>query len=266
MASEMIDMLGEREIKKAVRDGYSRIAKQASCCSSSCCGTGSAVEISRRIGYTDEEMFSTPPESNLGLGCGNPVAIASLKRGEYVLDMGSGAGIDCFLAARAVGPEGMVIGVDMTSEMVERARESARKGGYKNVDFRQGELENLPVADNYIDVVISNCVINLVPDKRRAFREAFRVLKPGGRLIVSDVLLKRELPEAVRRSREAYVGCLAGAVTLEEYIDAIRSAGFEDVSILGESPFPVECLPASISNTDLSQSVCSVRISARKPI
>ncbi|HOK58941.1 MAG TPA: arsenite methyltransferase [Methanothrix sp.] len=263
---KMVDMLGEREIKRAVRDEYSRIAKQASCCSGSCCGTGSAAEISRRIGYTDEDMLSAPPESNLGLGCGNPLATASLKRGEYVLDMGSGAGFDCFLAARAVGPEGMVIGVDMTSEMVERAKENARKGGYRNVDFRQGELENLPVADNYVDVVISNCVINLVPDKRRAFREAFRVLKPGGRMIVSDVLLKGEIPESVRRSREAYIGCLAGAVTMEEYIDAIRSAGFEDISILGESPFPIECLPASIGKADLSSSVCSVRISARKPV
>lgn len=258
----MIDMLGEREIKRAVREGYSRIAKEASCCSGSCCGAGPAVEMSRRIGYTDEEMLSAPPESNLGLGCGNPVAIASLKRGEYVLDMGSGAGFDCFLAARAVGPEGMVIGVDMTSEMVERARANAMKGGYKNVDFRQGELENLPVADNYVDVVISNCVINLVPDKRRAFREAFRVLKPGGRLIVSDVVLKDEIPDSVRGSREAYVGCLAGAVTVEEYIDAVRSAGFEDVSILGESPFPVECLPASTGSADLP--VCSMSISARK--
>ncbi|ABK15204.1 arsenite methyltransferase [Methanothrix thermoacetophila] len=261
----MFDMLGEREIKKAVRDGYSRIAMQATCCSGSCCGTGSAAEISRRIGYTDEEMLSAPPESNLGLGCGNPVAIASLKRGEYVLDMGSGAGFDCFLAARAVGPEGMVIGVDMTSEMVDRARENARKGGYRNVDFRQGELENLPVADNYVDVIMSNCVINLVPDKRRVFREAFRVLKPGGRLIISDIVLKREIPEAVRRSKEAYVGCLAGAVTVEEYIDAMRSAGFEEISILGESPFPVECLPANITKVDLSESVCSMRISARKP-
>lgn len=258
----MIDMLGEREIKRAVRDGYSRIAKEASCCSGSCCGEGPAVEVSRRIGYTDEEMLSAPPESNLGLGCGNPVAIASLKRGEYVLDMGSGAGFDCFLAARAVGPEGMVIGVDMTSEMVERARANAMKGGYRNVDFRQGELENLPVADNYVDVVISNCVINLVPDKRRAFREAFRVLKPGGRMIVSDVVLKEEIPDSVRGSREAYVGCLAGAVTVEEYIDAVRSAGFEDVSILGESPFPVECLPASTGSADLP--VCSMSISARK--
>ncbi len=273
----MRDIATEKEIKRAVRAGYAEIARHASCCSSSCCGSGSAADISRKLGYTEEEILSAPPESNMGLGCGNPLAMASLKKGEHVLDMGSGAGFDCFLAAKAVGPEGMVIGVDMTTEMVEKARAHAKKYGYKNVDFRQGELENMPVADNSVDVVISNCVINLVPDKERAFKEAFRVLKPGGRLIVSDIVLRRELPEHIRRSRDAYVGCLAGAVLKEDYIKAIRSAGFKDIAVMDETPFPVDCVPPSISQTDgehlaseedIGESASpaySIKISARRP-
>ncbi|MCX6011500.1 MAG: arsenite methyltransferase, partial [Chloroflexi bacterium] len=166
----------------------------------------------------------------------------SLREGETVLDLGSGAGLDCFLAANKVGGKGRVIGVDMTPEMIEKARENARQGGYMNVEFRLGDIENLPVADNSVDVVISNCVINLVPDKRRVFKETFRVLKPGGRLMVSDIVLLRELPDVIKNSVEAYIGCLSGAIMRDEYIGAIEAAGFQDVRIADETSFPVDCM------------------------
>jgi arsenite methyltransferase len=236
----------ETKIKKAVRESYAKIAKQgSSCCGSpsSCCGsTDLAQDISQSIGYTEEELKTIPEGANLGLGCGNPVALASLREGETVLDLGSGAGLDCFLAANKVGEKGRVIGVDMTPEMIERARENAREGNYANVEFRLGEIENLPAADNSVDVVISNCVINLVPDKRRVFKETFRVLKPGGRLMVSDIVLLKELPDVIKNSVEAYVGCLSGAILRDEYIDAIEAAGFQDVRIADETSFPIDCM------------------------
>ena len=233
----------EEAIKKVVREGYSRIAKQEnSCCGpvSSCGGTSLPETISKSIGYTDEELKTVPEEANLGLGCGNPVAIASLREGETVLDLGSGAGFDCFLAANRVGEKGRVIGVDMTPEMIEKARENARKGNYGNVEFRLGEIENLPVADNSADIVISNCVINLAPDKGKVFKEAYRALKPGGRLMVSDIVLLKELPDFIRNSIEAYVGCISGATLKDEYIGAIKKAGFQEVRIVDEIPFPIE--------------------------
>ncbi|MFZ2536993.1 arsenite methyltransferase [Methanothrix sp.] len=274
--------LKEREMKRAVKEGYARIAKQATSDYASRCCSGDAdipEELSKRMGYTDEEIQAAPPESNLGLGCGNPVALASLSEGETVLDMGSGAGFDCFLASDRVGPLGKVIGVDITSEMVEKARANSRKGGYANIDFRQGDLENMPVADNYVDVVISNCVINLIPNKRMAFREAFRVLKPGGRLAVSDVVLLKELPEFVKSSTEAYIGCLAGAIMKDDYLDIIKSIGFGDVRVVAESRFPVESLISERSGCStpndpaitpeqqkkVADSVLSIRISAIKP-
>ena len=274
--------LKEREIKRAVKEGYARIAKQATSDYASRCCSGDAdipEELSKRMGYTEEEIQAAPPESNLGLGCGNPVALASLSEGEIVLDMGSGAGFDCFLASDRVGPSGKVIGVDITSEMVEKARANSRKGGYANIDFRQGDLENMPVADNYVDVVISNCVINLIPNKRMAFREAFRVLKPGGRLAVSDVVLLKELPEFVKSSTEAYIGCLAGAIMKDDYLDIIKSIGFRDLRVVAESIFPVESLISERSGcstpTDpaitpeqqkkVADSVLSIKICAIKP-
>jgi SAM-dependent methyltransferase len=236
----------EKEIKKAVREGYAKIASQgSSCCgqSSSCCGSAAvAQDISKKIGYAEEEMKAVPEGANLGLGCGNPVALASLKKGETVLDLGSGAGFDCFLAAQKIGAKGKVIGVDMTPEMLDKARENARKGKYKNVEFRLGEIENLPVADSSVDVIISNCVINLSPDKARVFAEAFRVLKPGGRLMVSDIVLLQELPDAIKNSVQAYIGCLSGAVMKAEYLRLIKKARFKDVSILDESCFPIDCM------------------------
>ncbi len=236
----------DEQIKKIVKDGYAKVAKQGSCCckpKSSCCGGGSVVEnISKKIGYSEEELTAVPVGAKLGLGCGNPTALASLKAGETVLDLGSGAGFDAFLAAQKVGPTGKVIGVDMTPEMIEKARQNAVKGKFANIEFRLGEIESLPVDDNSVDVIISNCVINLVPDKNVAFREAYRVLKPGGRLMVSDVVLTKPLPKAVRESVEAYIGCLSGALLKEDYLKAIRDAGFKDVKIMEEAAFPLDVM------------------------
>jgi ubiquinone/menaquinone biosynthesis C-methylase UbiE len=236
--------MDKEKIRKSVREGYAKVAKQASSCctpSKSCCGgTDSAQEISRNIGYTEEELRTVPDGANLGLGCGNPVALASLKEGETVLDLGAGAGFDCFLAATRVGDRGRVIGVDMTPEMVEKARENARKANSANVEFRLGEIENLPVGDNSVDIVISNCVINLSPEKRRVFAEAFRVLKPGGRLMISDIVLLKELPDVLKNSLEAYVGCLSGALLKDEYIKIIKAVGFKEVRIIDETSFPME--------------------------
>jgi arsenite methyltransferase len=246
----------QEEIKKSVRDGYARIAKTAgSCCfpSASCCGSDQAVEtISRDIGYSDEDLKNVPEGANLGLGCGNPIALASLKEGETVIDLGSGAGFDCFLAASQVGYSGRVIGVDMTPEMLDKARQNARKGGYVNVEFRLGEIENLPVADNIADIITSNCVINLSPDKGRVFQEAFRVLKPGGRLMVSDIVLLKPLPDVVKASVEAYIGCVSGAELKVRYLKAIREAGFQDVQIIGETLFPIQDLVSHPAAKDLS--------------
>jgi len=205
---------------------------QASC---GCCNPADAMAM--EIGYSAEELQSIPEEARRGLGCGNPTALASLKEGEVVLDLGAGGGIDCFLAAVAVGKTGQVIGVDMTPEMLHRARDIARNGGYDNVEFRLGEIENLPVADGTVDAVISNCVINLSPDKERVFKEAYRVLKPGGRVMVSDMVLIKELPEDIRNSLAAYAGCVAGASLKEEYLATISKAGFENVEVVSEQSF-----------------------------
>jgi len=275
--------LEEEEIKKNVREGYAKITKkEGSCCSpaASCCGnTKIREENSRKIGYSEEELGSVPEGANLGLGCGNPVALASLKEGETVLDLGSGPGLDCFLAANKVGLKGRVIGVDMTPEMIDKARENARKGKYENVEFRLGEIENLPVADNSIDVIISNCVINLSPNKRRVFEEAFRVLKQGGRLMVSDIVLLKKLPEVIKRNVEAYIGCLSGAIMKDEYIEVINEAGFQEVRIIEETHFPIEYMindpiaKAVIENTripfdkikEIANSVLSIKVYGIKP-
>jgi arsenite methyltransferase len=232
------------EIKKAVRDRYGDIATKAgTCClpSAGCCGGESLVEnISLGIGYRPEDLQAVPDGANLGLGCGNPVALASLRAGETVVDLGAGAGFDCFLAAKEVGATGRVIGVDMTPEMLDKARANTRKGGYRNVEFRLGEIENLPIADNTADIIISNCVINLSPDKERVFQEAFRVLKPGGRLMVSDIVLLKELPPALHDSVAAYTGCVAGALMKEDYLQKIGAAGFGEVQIIAETLFPMQ--------------------------
>lgn len=243
-------MKEKEKIKEMVKRGYGRIAQEGtSCCppSSSCCGSDLPQEISKKIGYSDEDLSQIPQEANLGLGCGNPVALASLKAGEIVLDLGSGTGMDCFLAAHKVGPKGRVIGVDMTPEMVAKARKIAEKEGYKNVEFRLGEIENLPVADNSVDVIISNCVINLSPDKKRVFEEVYRVLKPGGRFMISDLVLLKPLPDFIKESVEAYIGCLSGAVLKDDYINLIKQAGFNDIRIIKENPFPLELMASDIT-------------------
>ena len=224
--------MAEDEIRTRVRESYARTAVGQA----SCCGSSKVEDAAKRIGYTENELGSAPQGSNMSLGCGNPVALASLSKGETVVDLGSGGGFDCFLAAKKVGEEGRVIGVDMTPEMVDRARQNARKGGYKNVEFRLGEIENLPVADRTADAVISNCVINLVPDKRRVFEEALRVLKPQGRLMVSDIVLQSELSEDAKRGMHP-ASCVQGAIMKDEYLDMVRQTGFRDVRIVKSSQY-----------------------------
>ena len=243
-------------------------------------GLISEQDIGKKIGYTEEDLKAAPEGANLGLGCGNPVALASLEEGETVLDLGSGAGFDCFLASSRVGHRGRIIGVDMTPEMVEKARDNARKGNYANVEFRLGEIENLPVGDNSVDAVISNCVINLSPNKKRVFQEAFRALRPGGRLMVSDIVLLKELPDFVKNSIQAYIGCVSGAMLKDEYLKAVREAGFQDVKIVDETAFPAELMvsdpiakeiikklemePKKVG--EIASSVMSIKVHGVKPV
>jgi SAM-dependent methyltransferase len=225
--------MAEKDVKKIVKKSYSKIAKQDSCCSCGC-GTNEmdAEQISKSIGYSDEEL-EVAGEANLGLGCGNPIALANLREGDIVLDLGSGAGFDCFLAAKKVGDSGHIIGVDMTQEMIDKAQNIAERYGFKNVEFRLGDIEKLPVDNESVDVVISNCVINLAPDKLKVFKEAFRVLKPDGRMYVSDIVLLEELTEEQRNDDELIAGCVGGAVLKEEYLKIINDAGF-NYNILDE--------------------------------
>jgi len=253
------------EIKKIVRDGYANaVTQKISCCSmSSCCGgTDQAKNISKVVGYSDSEMSAVPEGANLGFGCGNPVALASLKEGDVVLDLGSGAGFDVFLAAQRVGKTGRVIGVDMTPEMIAKAKENARKGKYSNAEFRLGEIEKLPVEDNSINVIISNCVINLSPDKETVFKEAYRVLRSGGMLMVSDLVLAKDLPKEIKDSIEAYVGCLAGAIKKDEYLKLITRAGFKDVKVISESSYPVDAMFDNLGGAQ--DAVVSIKVSAVK--
>ncbi len=259
-----------QDIRETVREKYGALAEGNDCgcgCATgaaSCCGTDETSMTS--LGYSQEQLATIPEGANLGLGCGNPLAHADVKPGETVLDLGSGAGIDAFLAAREVGPSGRVIGVDMTASMIARARENAAKGGYANVEFRLGEIENLPVADATVDVIISNCVINLSPDKRRVFAEALRALRPGGRLVISDLVLTKTLPEKVRESIEAYVGCVAGASLKDEYLQFVGDAGFRDVEIVEERGYGQSGLPAVVVEAKAWDAVASVKVRALKPI
>jgi ubiquinone/menaquinone biosynthesis C-methylase UbiE len=279
----------KEKTKKVVRENYGKIVTDGrSCCQpasqsslmSSCCSASEPKQLdSMKMGYSEEELASLPEGADLGLGCGNPVAFASIKEGETYLDLGSGAGIDCFLAAQKVGITGKVIGVDMTPAMIDKARENARSSDFKNVEFRLGEIEHLPVADNSVDIITSNCVINLSPDKKAVFKETYRVLKPGGRLMISDIVLLKELPDYVLNSIEAYVGCVAGAMLKDEYLGLVKQAGFTDIKIISETVFPTENLikestPQSIAEEfkitheeilDVGKSVVSIKFSAIKP-
>jgi SAM-dependent methyltransferase len=217
------NMKNSKEIKKIVKNRYKEIAVSGSSCG---CGCSSAKSVSKSIGYSEEEL-KIVGEANLGLGCGNPLAFGKIEEGDVVLDLGSGAGIDAILAAKKVGSKGRVIGVDMTEEMVEKAKENAKKQGIKNAEFLLGEIENLPLKDNSVDTIITNCVINLTPDKTKTFSEAYRVLKPGGSIYLSDIVLLKELSDEQRNDKDLLSGCVAGALLKDDYLDKIKNAGFK---------------------------------------
>ncbi|MEW5946089.1 MAG: arsenite methyltransferase [bacterium] len=288
-----MDNKKSESIKTSVRTEYGSIAKgerQGCCGPSPCCGADTGEQervnkflstkasdpgsIARKLGYTDEELAALPEEVNLGLGCGNPTAIASLKSGDVVLDLGSGAGMDCFLAAARVGPGGKVIGVDMTPEMVEKANENLRKSEFTNIEFRFGEIESLPVDDDSVDVVISNCVLNLVPDKLKAFQEIFRVLKPGGEMAVSDIVKLRTLPDVIQNDPDAVSACIAGTLMYDEYLSAVARAGLSDVTVVSKQDFgdmffaaegPVsEKMKDVFEDGDASGYIASIKVTARK--
>ena len=312
----MSDKATDEKVKEAVRQAYGRAARrfveepaQAGCCgaeasssdspeqSATCCGAAEAagVEASSALRlYSAEELAALPDSvTDAVMGCGNPTAIAELQPGEVVLDLGSGGGIDCFLAAKQVGPEGRVIGLDMTPDMIRLARRNAKKAGATNVDFRFGEMEDMPLLDASVDVIISNCVINLSPDKDAVFAEAYRVLRPGGRMSISDIVVDGDLPELVRRSLDAWAGCVAGALTEADYLSKIRAAGFEGVEVESRSfasgllasddgelqiqPVTAEghaiegeeakalLAEAGLSPHDLAGKVASIRVKGRKP-
>jgi len=248
------------DVRAQVRTAYAKVATGAPGCSVGCCGADGGGSL--RLGYSQQELASVPEGADLGLGCGNPQAIAELEIGETVLDLGSGAGFDCFLAAARVGREGRVIGVDMTPEMVSKARENARRAKVDNVEFRLGEIEHLPVADASVNAILSNCVINLAPDKKAVFDEAFRVLKPGGRLAISDVVATRALPAALQADVEALTGCIAGAALADDLRLLLTAAGFDDVRIAirpDSRAIVGQCMPGS------EDFLASATIEGRKP-
>jgi SAM-dependent methyltransferase len=262
-------MGNQMDVKQEVQKHYAEAARTGS----SCCGEG-ACGASQAVGYSPAELAAVPEGADLGLGCGNPTAFAQLKPGETVLDLGSGAGLDCFLAAQQVGPTGRVIGVDMTPEMLARARDNAEKVGAANVEFRQGEIESLPVEDASVDVVISNCVINLSPDKPRVFREIARALKPGGRMHVSDIVLNGELPEELKQLARAYTACIAGAWQKADYLKAIADAGLAEVTVERENFTAIEAhetdpimraVAPLLRNPDGSWRIVSIQVRAIRP-
>ncbi len=277
--------MDNEQIQKNVKTGYADIVKRNTKKSFlanvfQCCDPKvMAADIGKKIGYSEEELKNVPEDANLGIGCGNPTALASIKKGETILDLGSGAGFDCFLASGQTGETGNVIGVDITPEMVLQAQKNAEKGNYKNVVFKIGEIENLPVQSDSIDLIISNCVINLSNQKERVFEEAFRVAKPGGRIMISDIILLKDLPDYVKNTVEGHIACLAGAVTKEHYLAAITKAGFTHIGIDKQAPFPIELMlndpiaqkivrENNLTETeirDIANSIASISIRAQKP-
>lgn len=266
--------LSAHDQREAVRNRYSAIAQaESDCCepqsgasaSSSCCDDSDAIASdSEQLGYTTDDIEAVAEGADLGLGCGNPTALASLEAGHTVLDLGSGGGFDCFLAAREVGAEGHVIGVDMTTEMVEQARKNIEKNAAENVEFRLGEIEYLPIADGSVDVIISNCVINLSPDKPQVFTEAYRVLRPGGRLAISDVVMTADIPEEVRADPELVSGCVAGAVSISDLRTMLTAAGFEEVAI-DPTDESHDFIREWSADHDLEEYIISATIEGRKP-
>lgn len=276
--------MDKEQIQKNVKRGYADIVKRNKKKSFlpnifQCCDTKEiATAIGKKIGYSEDELKNVPEDANLGIGCGNPTALASIRKGETILDLGSGAGFDCFLASKETGETGKIIGVDITPEMVALAKKNADKGNYKNVEFKVGEIENLPIESSSIDLIISNCVINLSNQKEQVFKEAFRVVKPKGRIMISDIILLKNLPDYVKNSVEGHIACLAGAVKKEDYINAITRAGFTDISFIKESKFPIELMlndpiaekivrENNLTEKEISEianSIASVSISAKK--
>lgn len=263
----MLQMDRSIKIKEEVKRAYGQIAtSNSSCCGeSTCCTpTGNLEEFSNKLGYSIEELKFVPENSNLGLGCGNPQAIASIKKGEIVLDLGSGTGFDCFLASRQVGIEGKVIGVDMTPQMIEKANYNREKGNFSNVEFKFGEIENLPIDNENIDVIISNCVINLSPDKKKVFNEAFRVLKKGGRIAISDIISKKEMPKEIKMDLEAHSACISGASSLEEVETMLKNAGFIKIKIEPKSESK-KFIQDWSKKYDSENYIISASITAEKP-
>jgi ubiquinone/menaquinone biosynthesis C-methylase UbiE len=262
-------MKDKEKVREQIRKKYSKIAVKGSSgcgCSSGCCGSDTAFnvnDISKNIGYSESDLSDMPKQANLGLGCGNPIAIAALKKGDVVLDLGSGGGFDCFLARRQVGETGLVIGVDMTPEMIKLARENARKSGYSNVEFRLGEIEHLPVADTSVDAIISNCVINLSFDKEKVFRETYRVLKPGGRISISDIVATAKLPDNIKHDIAMLAGCIAGAEYVENIRTMLQESGFKDINLRPKDNSK-EILSAWIPNKNIEDFAASYIIEAVK--
>ncbi len=276
--------MSNKQIQENVKRGYSNIVKRNTkkpflsnifhCCDHK----EIANDIGKKIGYSEEELKNVPQDANLGIGCGNPTALASIKKGETILDLGSGAGFDCFLASKETGATGKVIGVDITPEMVAHAKKNAEKGNYKNVEFKVGEIENLPIENDSVDLIISNCVINLSDQKERIFKEAYRVAKPNGRIMISDIILLNDLPDYVKNSVEGHIACLAGAIRKEHYIDSISKAGFTNIRIDKQAPFPIELMlndpiaekivrEHNLTENDIKRiasSIASISISAKK--
>ena len=267
-----MDVKQKEDIREAVRKSYGNVARidtitpsvdqTASCCGSQPITPG---QLSAVMGYSKEDMENVPEGANLGLGCGNPVAVASLKQGETVVDLGSGGGFDCFLAAREVGETGLVIGVDMTPDMVSKARKNAEKAGVANVEFRLGEIEYLPVADNTADIIMSNCVINLSPDKPGVFQEAFRILKPGGRLSISDIVATAQVPDDVQKDLALVSACIGGAATIDDTVDMLKKAGFEGIKITAKDESR-SLIREWVPDTNAGDYVVSAVVEAKKPL